>query len=128
MRVRKLGVATALAIAIAGCASGPSTRNLDAGDDGRTVELKVGDELRVKLAANRSTGYRWMLTQGPGKVLFKQGDPMYARAVDAPVGAGGIETWSFRAVEAGEQPLVFEYRRPSDKSSDKSVSYKMIVR
>jgi predicted secreted protein len=128
MTMRGLSIAAAIALTVFGCASGPSTRNLDAGDDGRNVELKVGDELVVKLAANRSTGYRWVLTQGPGKVLFKQGDPLYARPVDAPVGAGGIETWSFRAVEAGEQPLVFEYRRPSDKSSDKSVSYKVIVR
>jgi inhibitor of cysteine peptidase len=128
MGMRDLCVATALALAVAGCASGPKKAEVGARDDDRTVELKPGDELLVKLESNRTTRFRWVLTEGPGKVLFKQGDPTYARPIDSAPGAGGTETWSFRAVEPGEQSLVFEYRRPSDKTAEKTVRYKVTVR
>lgn len=129
MRTRDLFFAAAIAIAAAGCASGPKVMNLDARDDGRTVELKPGDELSVKLESNRSTGFRWVLAEGPGRILLKQGDPMYSRPIDSAPGAGGTETWSFRAVAAGEQPLVFEYRRQweKDKAAEKVVTYKVTI-
>lgn len=128
MTMRELYVAAAIALTVFGCSSGPKKTDLDAGDDGRTVEMKPGDELLIKLPANRAQGYRWTLVGPQSKVLFKQGDPMYARPLTASPEAGGIETWSFRAVEPGEQVLQFDYRRAADKIVDKTVRYTVTVR
>lgn len=128
MTMRELCVAAAIALTVFGCSSGPKKTDLDARDDGRTVEMKPGDELLIKLQANRAQGYRWTLVGPQSKVLFKQGDPMYARPLTAAPEAGGIETWSFRAVEPGEQVLQFDYRRAADKTVDKTVRYTVTVR
>ncbi|MCU0804576.1 MAG: protease inhibitor I42 family protein [Burkholderiales bacterium] len=127
MKLRTLLVVAA-ACALAGCSSGPKKVDLGPRDDGKAVELKPGDEMLIKLPANRSQGYRWVLATPQSKVLFKQGDPMYARPVNAAADAAGIETWSFRAVEPGEQVLQFDYRRAADKTIDKTVRYTVTVR
>ncbi len=121
-------VAAAAALTLAACASGPRRVDLGAGDDGKTVELKLADELLIKLPANRAQGYRWTLAGPQSRVLFRQGDPMFARPAGAAPDAGGVETWSFRAAEAGEQVLQFEYRRASGKAAEKTVRYTVVVR
>lgn len=128
MRLSILIVTAATALALGACASGPKRVDLAAGDDGKTVELKLGDELLIKLPANRAQGYRWTLAGPQSRVLFRQGDPMFARPASAPADAGGVETWSFRAAETGEQVLQFEYRRASAKAAEKTVRYTVVVR
>ncbi|MCU0896922.1 MAG: protease inhibitor I42 family protein [Burkholderiales bacterium] len=128
MNLRTFLVAALAALALAACASGPKKIELGPRDDGKSIELKPGDELLIKLPANRSQGYRWILSSPQSKVLFKQGDPLYARPVSAPADAGGVETWSFRAVEPGEQILQLDYRRPADKAAEKTVRYTVTVR
>jgi predicted secreted protein len=128
MKLRAFLIAATAAFTLAACAGGPKKTDLDARDDGRTVEMKPGDELTIKLPANRVQGYRWVLAGPQSKVLFKQGDAMYARPLNASPEAGGIETWSFRAVEPGDQVLQFDYRRPADKAAEKTVRYTVTVR
>jgi inhibitor of cysteine peptidase len=95
-------------------------------DAGKSVEVKRGQTVVVRLDSNRSTGYRWTLIEADSSVLTSTGAAVYEeRAAGGPVGGSGTETWSFVVAKYGEQQLVFEYRRPweSDLPAARSVSY-----
>ena len=88
-----------------------------AADEGRTIEIGRGQELKVALDANRTTGFSWLLDSVPSAALVQLGEPTYVPNAGAPryAGAGGVETWRFRAVDTGTQQLRFFYRRPFEK-------------
>jgi inhibitor of cysteine peptidase len=97
---------------------------------GGAVSVKLGGELEVQLPANHTTGYSWILAPVAEPVLTSQGKAAYAESRgEGKVGAGGVETWQFKAVKAGTEGLQFEYRRPWEKSvpAAKTVTIRVTV-
>ena len=88
-----------------------------AADEGRVIELGRGREMNVALEGNRTTGFSWSLDAVPSAALLQLGEPIYTATPASPryTGAGGVETWRFRAIEAGSLRLRFVYRRPFEK-------------
>jgi inhibitor of cysteine peptidase len=104
---------------------------LAASDSGRTVELARGDELVVSLEANPTTGFRWEMADAASSVLVAAGEPSFEpRGATSVVGAGGVETWRFRAERAGQGVLRFVYRRPFEPgvAPAREVRYEIAVR
>jgi inhibitor of cysteine peptidase len=85
-------------------------------DAGHLIALRIGRELVLNLESNPSTGYRWVQADTETPVLIVFGKPAYKQGSPLP-GAGGVESWTFRAVERGAQTLKFEYRRPWEKNT-----------
>jgi inhibitor of cysteine peptidase len=100
-----------VALLVLGLAAGAAAKQVavvaTTKDDGRTLTLQKGQELRVKLDANPSTGYGWKVALSPGPVLTQEGDPTYRsdRPPSAAVGARGVEIWRFRAAQSGRRTL-----------------------
>jgi predicted secreted protein len=104
----------------------PTEITLDAGDNGRRVQLQEGDALIISLESNPSTGYGWELDQAQLSieslpVLRQTGSEYQARqvlgssAADAGqplLGAPMTQVLRFEAVRAGETSLHLVYRRP----------------
>lgn len=89
-------------------------RSLGISDAGGHYRLQQGEDIRIRLESNRSTGYRWTLLNeqpGVGEVLSLVEEPDYQRGSAMP-GAGGFETWHFRATGTGPVTLYFTYGRP----------------
>jgi inhibitor of cysteine peptidase len=85
---------------------------------GGAVSLKVGTVMEVRLDANHTTGYSWIVAPVANPVLIRQGKAEYLdNTAENRVGAGGEEVWRFKAVKAGKQGLQFEYRRPWEKGT-----------
>ena len=100
------------------------------GMTGGAVSLKVGAVMEVRLDANHTTGYSWIVAPVPNPVLMRQGKAEYLdNAAENRVGAGGVEVWRFKAVKAGKQGLQFEYRRPWEKGTPpvKMVTFSVTV-
>ena len=120
-----------LLLLVASCAARPPVVVTTA-EEGRAVTLSPGDELIVRLAANRTTGYRWQLADDPAPVLASEAEVTYEplEAGDGRVGAGGNDVWRFRAAQPGEAELVFEYWRPWERSPTPadSISFAITVR
>ncbi|HTN49034.1 MAG TPA: protease inhibitor I42 family protein [Burkholderiaceae bacterium] len=76
---------------------------LGEGDDGRTIELRVGEHANIDLYENASTGYRWVMDASDTNVASVQADAPSARP-DA-VGAGGRANWTITAVAPGTVQL-----------------------
>ena len=108
------------ALAAAGCgtkadaANGPA--KVTEADNGKTITIKVGDDLQVLLGGNPTTGYGWTtsLSDADKAILQQQGDPLYAQqsADSTLVGSGGTFTFTFKAAAAGQVTLKFGYARP----------------
>jgi predicted secreted protein len=98
----------------------------------RTVMLRAGQEVVVRLASNRTTGYRWSLVAADDPVLALLASPVYVPdpAAAGAVGVGGTEVWRLSAFRAGAQTLSFEYRRPweRDTAAARTVSLSVTVR
>lgn len=78
-------------------------------DEGTTVRAHVGDIIKLRLADNPTTGYRWELEPVAGGLvpLETSYEPSSSLA-----GSGGIGTWTVRAAEAGRVGLSLKRWRP----------------
>jgi inhibitor of cysteine peptidase len=87
-------------------------------DNGRTIELNVGQSLVLTLGANPTTGYSWVFDDQSSQIVVREGKPTYN--ADTPgkglVGGGGVEQWTFRAVKPGTETLRLDYRRPWEQA------------
>lgn len=81
---------------------------LDEQDDGRTIEVGIGQELELCLPENPTTGFRWQLTQaaeGIGTLLDHAFEP------GGQPGQPGVHRWRFKIVVAGAATVALAYRR-----------------
>jgi inhibitor of cysteine peptidase len=97
----------------------PASVLLTAADLHRHIDLRVGQEIEVRLEANPTTGYRWQVVRGAPAVLDSLEEGTYAPAPTAPgtVGGGGTVAWRFRAARAGHDSFQLAYRRPWEPDS-----------
>jgi inhibitor of cysteine peptidase len=87
-----------------------STKKLTNKDAGSTVVMKVGDTLEVALEGNPTTGYTWEVAPDSGALLSPRGE-MQFKPDSSLIGAGGIVTLYFAAVQPGEGSLRLIYHR-----------------
>ncbi len=95
-----------------------SAQELTAADNGKTVNVKVGDVVAISLKGNRTTGYSWRTAKLDGKAVEQTGDPKYTTNSHKPgmVGVGGTFLFTFKAAKPGETQISLEYVRPWEKS------------
>ena len=77
-----------------------SAITLTRADDGRTVELRPGDDVTLRLEENPTTGYQWTLEPTSGEVVALRASD-HVRAPGAAVGGGGERVFTLRAEKAG---------------------------
>ncbi len=124
-------------LAIAACSSGTAVRSdvlpereLSAAHD--VVRVPLGQVLVVRVAANPTTGYSWAWNEtAAAGVLAQDGAPVMAEKTGPQlVGAGGTQTWRFRAAKSGTGELRLDYRRPweSEVAPVQTQSWRIEVR
>jgi len=121
-----------LAVLVTGCLTTgckPNEVKLDERNSGRRIELAKGQVLAISLKANPTTGYTWEVVEIDKHVLEQEGEAEFKPQSDL-IGAPGVETFSFRAVNAGETFLKLGYRRPWEKDveTERTFSLRVIVR
>jgi inhibitor of cysteine peptidase len=103
----RAGVLVAACTALlAGCGDDDGVKAFD--QPRGTLDVKAGEEFRVTLPENRSTGYLWRFARRP--------NPAVARLVDSDFeleeggenrpGAGGTRSFRFRAGARGQTAIV----------------------
>lgn len=108
----------------------PAPLVVDAARSGASLTLRTGEELVVRLDANRTTGYAWTWTEGPAGVVAHVGAPLYETAPDGAAGAGGTEVFTFRAAAPGTTTLRFAYARSWERDAEPArvATYSVTVR
>ncbi len=106
------------------------TYEMGRNDNGKTLKVKVGDVIRIKLKSNRTTGYSWAIVSGKtdAKVL-KAGEIEYT--VDehpaGMVGVGGNDFCTFTALAPGKTDISLGYARPWEKDKAPAETFKLTV-
>lgn len=110
-------------------APAPKTVEMTRDDDGKTVTVRPGDTVRIKLKSNRTTGYSWAMTgKLDEKVLKSEGNEYKVDEHPAGmVGVGGSDVWTFKALAAGKTEIVLGYARPWEKDKEPAQAFKLTV-
>ena len=84
-------------------------QSLTEADNERTVDLRVGESVRLTLPENATTGYRWTVDHFDREVVDPAGsEPHYAGGA---VGSAGNVTFDFTAKKAGNGEVALKYWR-----------------
>ena len=84
-------------------------QSLTEADNERTVDLRVGESVRLILPENATTGYRWSVDHFDREVIDPAGsEPHYAGGA---VGSGGQVSFDFKAKKAGSGEVALKYWR-----------------
>ena len=98
----------------AGC-TGTCIQMLYNDDNGKTVEVQKGCEIRVELSENPTTGYTWQLS-APG--LTPVSDDYYPdKVAEGMVGSGGVHVWTYTADKTGIFTIEGIYKRSWEETS-----------
>lgn len=77
--------------------------------------IRMGQEFKLQLPENPSTGYRWELTLPSGISLVADN---FIGNGDKAIGAGGVREFTLRADKAGKYQLHAEYSRWGQEVAD----------
>ena len=130
-------LALALAAAVTGCAGKPGASgktnpeppapiSLSAKDTGSTQMMQVGQQLRLSLDSNPTTGYQWAV-DGDIPMPLAQSDEATFAASSSAIGSGGTEVWAFVARAAGQGTLKLKYWRSFEATTPPVKSFEVKV-
>lgn len=93
------------------------------------ITIKKGGTLTCELAGNATTGFEWIVKKPEGDTVLKHLTPDEYEVESGLIGAGGVQSVRFEAVEAGTTDVLIEYRRrwEKDKPAEKTFSLKVTV-
>jgi inhibitor of cysteine peptidase len=113
-----------LCVCSSGCSRSSLVIEADKSYDGRTVNLRVGDGVKLSLEENPTTGYRWEFLARPEPACVIVSDA-YDPNASGLAGSGGVHHWDFRAVDKGTCAVSLDYRRPWEKDAAPARTFKM---
>ena len=87
------------------------------GNNGDNLNLKVNDEITIKLESNITTGFKWNLSNETDANIISlvSSDYKQTPADKNLVGAGGFETFTFQAKSKGSTTIILTYNQPWEK-------------
>jgi len=78
-------------------------------DNGRTLDVRVGESVWINLPENATTGYRWAIDRYDDEFIEAVAtEPRYTANA---IGSGGEVAFSFRARKIGTGEIVLKYWR-----------------
>ena len=95
-------------------------------DNGKTVDLDIGDRLEITLDSNPPTGYQWEPIGDTSSHLRQLGEPSY-EPEGGGVGSGGETIFTFEAIGGGQTRLELVYLRPFDKETPPIKTFELII-
>ena len=84
-------------------------QSLTEADNERTVDLRVGEGVRLTLPENATTGYRWAIDRLDRDVVEEAGSE--AHPSGGAIGSAGKVTFDFTAKKAGSSEVALKYWR-----------------
>ncbi len=94
------------------------------------IALIIGQQLRVTLASNRTTGFSWALAQSIDEHIVKLAGNQYVPSSGSGVGGGGHEVWTFLGADIGQVIVSMKYARPFEPNAApaREASFTIVVR
>ncbi|WKZ37060.1 MAG: protease inhibitor I42 family protein [Anaerolineales bacterium] len=99
-------------LALSACTSGGSDI-FKISDPAKQLEAASGNEFKIIIAANVTTGYHWELVEELDESIVEFVSREYRPDQPITTGSGGVDVWTFKAVSAGETTITLGYYPPS---------------
>jgi inhibitor of cysteine peptidase len=100
----------------------------DATDPSQPITVKAGETFDIVLSSNPTTGYRWNLIGDLDANVVQLIGQDYISQQPVLVGSGGVDVWTFRAINAADATIVLGYYPPGNETEpDKTVTFSIQV-
>jgi predicted secreted protein len=109
-----------LLLFLASCASSTS---LTSSDNGKTIQVHVGDTIDIALDSSPGTGYGWAIEKSDETLLTLKQSKFSASS--GAIGSSGTETFTLLAKRAGTVNLQLKYWRSFE--GDRSITRRFAV-
>jgi predicted secreted protein len=97
-------------------------------DHTQLITVTAGETFDLILPSNSSTGYRWDIIPELNVNIVEPVGQNYIAEQPVKPGSGGVDLWTFRAVNAGETTIVLGYYPPgNDTDPEESVTFSIRV-
>ena len=119
-----------LLTACGGKSTGTPVDELVISDPGKSIEVAAGNEFKIVIDSNPSTGYHWELVGELDETVLEFVSNDYRASEPVMPGSGGRDVWVFKAVAAGEAAITLGYYPPSNDPVDpaQTVTFTVIVK
>ena len=90
--------------------------------------VTAGETFDLLLPSNSSTGYRWQIIPELDGNIVEFVEQDYIPEEPVMPGSGGMDVWTFRALNAGDTTIVLGYYPPGDETDpDETVTFSIQV-
>jgi predicted secreted protein len=103
-----------------------ATKTVTDADNGKTVQIKAGDVLEVRLGSNPSTGYAWYL-QKQSTTLLKLSGQSQTQSTQPGVGRPIVQIFDFAPAGKGTGVLMLHYVRSWEPPDPNEQQYTLNV-
>jgi inhibitor of cysteine peptidase len=100
-------------------------------DPADTIQVQVGEQFRISLESNPSTGHKWQFMSPVDSTLLSLVETRYIPKPNPEkfVGRGGYEEWLFEALGKGSTSISMHYLQPWDSISvARTVEFQVEIR
>lgn len=97
-------------------------------DHTQLITVPVGETFDLVVPSNASTGYRWEIVPELNETMVELIARDYIAQEPVIPGSGGVDVWTFRAVNAGDTTIVLGYYPPGNETDpDETVTFSIHV-
>jgi len=115
------------ALCFSGCSAVGKT--LTEKNNGDSINLKINDNLEIKLESNPTTGYSWFLSDKVDSTIVSVTDPEFIEPKKDKelVGAGGYEIFTIKAISKGKTSIILNYERPWEEEVEPIETFEITI-
>ena len=97
-------------------------------DHTQLITVKAGETFDLVLPSNPSTGYHWEIIPELDEMIVQFASRDFVAELPVMPGSGGMDVWTFRAVNAGDTTIVLGYYPPgNDTDPEENVTFSIHV-
>lgn len=118
------------AFSLSACGGGSGDEIFQISDPAKQLEASAGNEFKIVIESNPSTGYHWELVDELDGNIVEFVSREYRGGQEAMPGSGGVDVWTFKAVAAGKTHITLGYYPPSNDlvEAQQTVLFTVIVK
>lgn len=92
------------------------------------ITVKAGETFDLVVPSNPSTGYRWDIIPELDETRIEFVAQDYVAEEPVVAGSGGVDVWTFRALDPGDTTIVLGYYPPGDQTDpEEAVTFSIHV-
>lgn len=128
--MRKLPVLFVISILIlAGCVGQDAPPELQISDPARQLDATAGQEFKIILDSNPTTGYHWEVMGELDEGVVQFVSKNYKTDGMQLTGSGGLDVWVFKAVAVGETTIALGYYPPdASAQAEQTITFTVLVK